>query len=381
MKTFIPSLTLCKQLARTFSLLLLLVGIGTSNINAQALAISNQNNQLLQVDALTGTTTVLASLNPNPPGFLQAGLCLDGTFYALDTTNDGELFTIAMDGTVTSLGNMTTNGGESWVGMDRDAATGTVYAVSGGGASSSLYTVDLATATATLVGPMPGIGLAIWIVIDGTGAYVCDIITDNVFPVNLADGSTGPGVPFTVDGNPTDINFGQDMDFDGNTITGETYGYVVGSTNAYGRLDPATGAFTTIVGGTPQITGFSFCEDSNCIISNLPLVPTMSEWGLFLFMMVMMTMSLVFMYNMQTQQNLALAGGVSGNISMRQTMPFDKGTFMSAIQPALILSVVGFAVILVFWGEIVALDIIGMAIALPLAAYNIHLAKMFPTKK
>jgi polyferredoxin len=57
--------------------------------------------------------------------------------------------------------------------------------------------------------------------------------------------------------------------------------------------------------------------------------------------------------------------------------PFDKAIFMKAMKHALGLGIVGFAFILVVWGEIVPADIVGMSLAVPLVAYLIHVIMLF----
>lgn len=111
-------------------------------------------------------------------------------------------------------------------------------------------------------------------------------------------------------------------------------------------------------------------------ISSGAPVPTMSQWGMFLFALIMITFGVVFVFN--SQQRLALNGanGVSGSFNTQQ-LPFDKTAFQSALTTAMALAVPGFALIYFGWGEIVAADFIGMAMAVPIVAYLIHVVKLF----
>lgn len=102
-------------------------------------------------------------------------------------------------------------------------------------------------------------------------------------------------------------------------------------------------------------------------------VPTMSQWGLFLFALVSMTLGMVFMYRMETEKAVA---GMSMSASTSSSLPFNMEVFQASIKHALGLAVVGFALILVGWGEIVPMDLVGMMISIPVVAYMIHLAKM-----
>lgn len=104
-------------------------------------------------------------------------------------------------------------------------------------------------------------------------------------------------------------------------------------------------------------------------------VPTMSEWGLFLFFLVTMNLGLVFMYKMEAQKDLVLAGG-NASVSFTNNLPFEMNAFQAAMKHALGLAVVGFAFILVVWGTIVPMDLIGMAIAIPMVAYTLQMVKL-----
>ncbi len=57
--------------------------------------------------------------------------------------------------------------------------------------------------------------------------------------------------------------------------------------------------------------------------------------------------------------------------------PFDREVFLKAMRHALGLAIVGFAFILVVWGEIVPADLVGMTLAVPLVAYLIHVIMLF----
>lgn len=108
-------------------------------------------------------------------------------------------------------------------------------------------------------------------------------------------------------------------------------------------------------------------------------VPTMGEWSMFLFAIIMLTIGVVFVFN--TQQRLVLSGHgqTNGSFNIRQ-LPFDKATFLSAMKHAFGLAVVGFAFIGLVWGEIVPADFVGMALSIPLVAYLLHVIRLFGQK-
>ncbi|HFA51480.1 MAG TPA: hypothetical protein ENJ95_20900 [Bacteroidetes bacterium] len=106
------------------------------------------------------------------------------------------------------------------------------------------------------------------------------------------------------------------------------------------------------------------------------VVPTMGEWAMFLFALIMISIGVVFVFN--AQQRLAVGGtnNVSSSFGIRQ-FPFEAGIFKVALKHAFGLAIAGFAFIFFAWGEIVPADLIGMALAIPVAAYLIHLVKLF----
>ena len=105
--------------------------------------------------------------------------------------------------------------------------------------------------------------------------------------------------------------------------------------------------------------------------------PTLSQWGMFLFALIMLSFGLVFMY--KSQARMAVAG--SASVSMNnQTVPFDKTVFQSALKTAMMLAILGFALIYMVWGEVVPADFIGMALSIPAVAYLIHMVKLFGKK-
>lgn len=57
--------------------------------------------------------------------------------------------------------------------------------------------------------------------------------------------------------------------------------------------------------------------------------------------------------------------------------PFDKEVYLKALKHAFGLAIVGFAIILIGWGEITPTDYVGMALTIPLLAYLIHVIMLF----
>lgn len=155
------------------------------------------------------------------------------------------------------------------------------------------------------------------------------------------------------------------------TITGQTTtGNALQSTDNGVTFNPVIDTNGT---NTPQ--GFPFIINGEIVA-----VPTMGEWGLFLFMLIVLTMGVVFVQKRQVQ----LAGGASLEQStsfkggFSSYLPFDAQHYVSMIPHALGCAVVGFALIWVFWGEITVTDLVGMMVSLPLFTYFLHVA--FPKK-
>lgn len=109
--------------------------------------------------------------------------------------------------------------------------------------ATDLYSLNLATGAATLIGPMTGATLVIDITADNAGRlYGHDIALDSLVSIDSLTGAA------TVVG-PTGLaaNFAQGMDFDWSTNTLYATIYTGGGTGRFVSWDTTTGAVTTIV--------------------------------------------------------------------------------------------------------------------------------------
>lgn len=165
-----------------------------------------------------------------------------GTLYAMDNTNL-TLITVdvntGMPSTVGPLTNIVA--GHNTRGLAWDESSGTMYLLSGLGDDVTLYTVDLATGTLTVVGTttIPGL-IGIWLAIDASGnAYMADIGLDNLYSMDLSTGTATTIGPLGIN-----ISFAQDADFD--PATGILYmgAYIGGGVNQWASVDTATGMAT-----------------------------------------------------------------------------------------------------------------------------------------
>ena len=106
-------------------------------------------------------------------------------------------------------------------------------------------------------------------------------------------------------------------------------------------------------------------------------IPTMGQWSLFAFALIMLIVGVVFV--MQYQSNLQLSVAGAGNTPAPKfslkSFPFEWKGFNQAFKYALLLVPFGFAFIYIVWGEIVFDDVVGMMFSLPLVAYLIYLVR------
>ena len=156
-----------------------------------------------------------------------------------------------------------------------------------------------------------------------------DINLDEIVPVDLETGTvSGAGVPITDGINPINLGLSQDASFACND-DGLLYGtlYNAGSLHAeFGSLNPATGVFTLIEQYDHQVCAFSI----SCfqVPVNIPDIPTLSQWGLFIFALVFFTLGFVVVYN----RKLAFADGMSTvTIPSKFQLPFDQQLFRKSI--------------------------------------------------
>jgi hypothetical protein len=202
-----------------------------------------------------------------------AGDFLLGDFSTLYVLEFGaqELRTVNVaTGTATVVGPAVPIAGQVWTGMTASVG-GTLYAASTDGNLSTLYTIDPATAALTVVGEITNAPGIIDIAINAAGQmYGVDILLDQLIGI---DPATGAG---TVVGSlGVDANYAQDMDFD------ESSGvlYWAAYTTSGGELrtiDTATGA-STLIGafpGSTEVDSFAVATFSGAGLPWLVLTPT-----------------------------------------------------------------------------------------------------------
>lgn len=135
-----------------------------------------------------------------------------------------------------------------------DPRSGVAYLSTSGGdpIRARLFTVNLETAAATMVGtmnaPTDGIGtIMISLAINCDGAlYAHNITDDALYIIDRASAATT-----LIGSHGLSANFAQGMDFD--NTDGQLYSFMMlaSGENRFGRLDTATGAFTTLSNNDP----------------------------------------------------------------------------------------------------------------------------------
>jgi hypothetical protein len=100
-------------------------------------------------------------------------------------------------------------------------------------------------------------------------------------------------------------------------------------------------------------------------------VPTMTQWGLFLFGLFVMVFGLVTV----RQHKLAMAGTQNSNFSLRN-LPFNSASFVRTMGVCLALAIFVFSAAVMFFGyEMTSADVPGTLLSLPLIAYLVQLVR------
>lgn len=110
-----------------------------------------------------------------------------------------------------------------------------------------------------------------------------------------------------------------------------------------------------------------------CKVSAAPTIPTMSEWGLILLSLFLLTFSTLFIA--QRQKTLALANSNETiKVNKWTKPPFHKKSFLQSLVFAIVLAALVFiGSFFAFNYSITLIDAMGLVLALPLFAYLVHL--------
>jgi hypothetical protein len=225
---------------------------------------SSFQNYTLSMPIPAGTPfTILSSWTP--PVFASSMVNERGTSYYYITEVGPPAALYKMDseiGVVTLVGNITGMGSDQPNGIAYNTENNTYYICS----SANLYSFNLTTRVATLIGPFNTGGLMIDLCFDWSGVcYTYDVGTDNAYTINITTGNATLLGPLGYD-----ANYGQGMSYDYETNT--IYLSAFNNTSVTGQLrtmNPQTGMTSLITDwGFEQIAPFS-----------LPGIPCMSPVG------------------------------------------------------------------------------------------------------
>jgi len=104
--------------------------------------------------------------------------------------------------------------------------------------------------------------------------------------------------------------------------------------------------------------------------SGVATIPTMSEWGLILFALIVFSLTVVF--GMKQQQTLAM-GNAGGNMAPPSSkLPFDKALFLKVLPMVYLVFLVVFATLMAFGYNLTNADIPGSLLAGGLIAYLVQ---------
>ena len=194
-----------------------------------------------------GTLNNIGAITYNPY-CADYGKDADTFMYIIDD-NDNHLKTIDVsDGSVISDIGLADPGTLTWTGISCDKLSGIMYASATDVTQSKLYTIDLITGAATLVGDI-GVEGIIDIAIDGSGTmYGYCIINDASYTI---DKSTGTGTLIGSIG--FDANYAQGMSWDPESDNIYLAAYDITAGGQFRVLDPITGN-TALIGAFPAGT-------------------------------------------------------------------------------------------------------------------------------
>jgi len=118
-------------------------------------------------------------------------------------------------------------------------------------------------------------------------------------------------------------------------------------------------------------------EDVTEQFTNLPEVPTLSQWGLITLALLLATFGAVTM----SATKLAFAGTSTAPMPFTNiNLPFNAAILRKALKITGLIAIIGFAICFAIFGAIFMPDIIGVAIAGPVFAYLMHVIYMMEKK-
>jgi hypothetical protein len=229
-----------------------------------------------QTQTLAGTTNAnMFSLDFNPDATTLFGVVSSGTPVPPNALTLGTINRTT--GAYTVIAPLTgLTAGDNPTGMTISPRSGAAFlsAVGGATASSRLYSLNLTTGAATLIGPItaptdPTGTIMIDIAMNCSGQLFAHSISDDaLYSVNT---TTGAGTLIGTHGLAA--NFAQGMDFDNDTGTLYAFIYTGAGTNRFGTFNLATGAFTSLTTDNP-LGEFEGAIPTRCPALVTPVLPS-----------------------------------------------------------------------------------------------------------
>lgn len=127
-----------------------------------------------------------------------------------------------------------------------------------------------------------------------------------------------------------------------------------------------------------SVIACTICSDNGGGGSSTTDIPTLSEWGLILLTLLLMTFGSIQLH--ANSLSTSIQNVVYLPVFKKATLPFEKSIFMHAVTITSLLIVVGFMICYKIYGAIFTPDIIGVALSSPVFAYLIHLVWMIEKK-
>ncbi|MBK9337386.1 MAG: hypothetical protein IPM98_12730 [Lewinellaceae bacterium] len=146
-----------------------------------------------------------------------------------------------------------------------------------------------------------------------------------------------------------------------------TYTFTGVTMPANGLLIQLTASFSATA---CTLTNFNAGTSPAFCSSGVATIPTMSEWGLILFALIIFSFSVVF--GMKQQQTLAM-GNAGGNMALPSSkLPFDKALYFKVLPVVYLVFLVVFATLMAFGYNLTNADIPGSLFAGGLIAYLVQ---------
>ncbi|QYK53510.1 MAG: PEP-CTERM sorting domain-containing protein [Fimbriimonadaceae bacterium] len=252
----------------------LLTGLALSTFSAGAFA-----STVFAADIRTGRFVTFDTATPLTQTVLGTGTTW-GTVRGIDFDTSGNLWAVASAAAGTNtLHTMSTANGAlgtavSITGLNATdsvngitiAGNGTAYLSSGSAAGASLYTVNLGTGVASLIGSYAQVQTFIDVAVDNSGnIYATDITSDSLWSVNA-----GTGAATLIGALGINLQFAQGMDFDQSTNTLYATTYTGGGVGNFVSINTTTGA-ASIIAATTSTNG----EYEMAVVNAVPEPATM----------------------------------------------------------------------------------------------------------